>query len=106
MRIDIDERDIPRFRPGAAAKGFPRATAHAMTMRFIRVEPYVVPKKSLTGDNTERVDTRVLQAIYAIERTNYPVYVGQQLDVFIDASGHATGSSTRTEASDVPAHNP
>lgn len=61
-----------------------RQRAHAITMRFVRVEPYVVPKKSLTGENTERVDTRVLQVIYAIERTEYPVYVGQQLDVFID----------------------
>jgi hypothetical protein len=56
-----------------------------MTLRFVRVEPMVVPKKSLTGDNTERVDTRVLQVIYAIERSEYPAYVGQQLDVFIDA---------------------
>ena len=53
-------------------------------MRFVRVEPFVVPKKSLTGENTERVDTRVLQVLYAIERTERPVYVGQQLDVFID----------------------
>ena len=53
-------------------------------LRFVRVEPYVIPKKSLTGDNTERVDTRVLQVLYAIERTDHPVYVGQQLDVFID----------------------
>jgi len=85
VRVDIDERDITRFRPGAAAKAFPRGdAAHEMTMRFVRVEPYVVPKKSLTGDNTERVDTRVLQAIYAIERSEHSAYVGQQLDVFID----------------------
>jgi multidrug resistance efflux pump len=86
VRIDIDERDIVRFRTGAPAKAFPRGdTAHEMTLRFVRVEPMVVPKKSLTGDNTERVDTRVLQVIYAIERSEYPAYVGQQLDVFIDA---------------------
>jgi hypothetical protein len=42
-----------------------------------------VPKKALSGDNTERVDTRVLQVIYAIEPGQQPVYVGQQLDVFI-----------------------
>jgi len=53
-------------------------------MRFVRVEPLVVPKKTLTGENTERVDTRVLQVLYAIERSDHPVYVGQQLDVFID----------------------
>jgi hypothetical protein len=44
----------------------------------------VIPKKSLTGDNTERVDTRVLQVIYELDTTGRPIYVGQQLDVFID----------------------
>jgi multidrug resistance efflux pump len=88
VRVDIDERDIPRFRRGAPARAYPRGeTAHEMTMRFVRVEPYVVPKKALTGDNTERVDTRVLQVIFAIERARSPVYVGQQLDVFIDGEG-------------------
>jgi HlyD family secretion protein len=39
--------------------------------------------KMLTGDSTERVDTRVLQIIYELERPAVPVYVGQQVDVFI-----------------------
>jgi hypothetical protein len=30
--------------------------------------PFVVPKRSLTGDTTERVDTRVLQIVYRVER--------------------------------------
>jgi hypothetical protein len=52
----------------------------------VRFEPFVVPKKSLTGDSTERVDTRVLQVIYRIEDNKLPLFVGQQMDVFIDAS--------------------
>jgi hypothetical protein len=32
----------------------------------------------LTGDNTERVDTRVLPVIYALEAKGTPIYVGQQ----------------------------
>jgi hypothetical protein len=54
-----------------------------------RIEPFVVPKQALTGENTERVDTRVLQVLYAIESRRagkHPVYVGQQLDVFIDGN--------------------
>ena len=86
VRVDIDEYDIPRFRPGAPAKayvrGYPRYEYH---LRFVRVEPYVIPKKSLTGENTERVDTRVLQIIYAVENPEPPLYIGQQLDVFIEA---------------------
>jgi HlyD family secretion protein len=58
-------------------------------LRFVRVEPYVVPKKSLTGGSNERVDTRVLQALYAFERGNLPVFVGQQMDVFIEAGPEA-----------------
>jgi hypothetical protein len=45
----------------------------------------VVPKKSLTGDNVERVDTRVLQVIYSLDTKGRPVYVGQQMDVFLEA---------------------
>jgi multidrug resistance efflux pump len=86
VRADIDERDIARFRPGAWARAYPRGdTTHEITMRFVRVEPMVVPKKALTGDNTERVDIRVLQVLYAIDRSANPVYVGQQLDVFVNA---------------------
>ncbi len=92
VRVDIDERDIARFQRGAPAKAYPRGeTAHEMTMHFVRVEPYVVPKKSLTGDNTERVDTRVLQVLYAIDKADHPAYLGQQLDVFIDVGQPAEG---------------
>jgi multidrug resistance efflux pump len=86
VRVDIDEHDIPRYRPGARAQAMVRGNPQvSFPLRFVRVEPYVIPKKSLTGDNTERVDTRVLQVIYKIDKTDQPVYVGQQLDVFIEA---------------------
>jgi multidrug resistance efflux pump len=98
LRADIDERDIARFRSGMPAKAYPRGeTDHEIATRFVRIEPYVVPKKSLTGDNTERVDTRVLQVLYAIESAHHPVYVGQQLDVFID-EGAITKEARLAEA--------
>jgi len=82
----VDERDIPRFRPGSPAKAYPRGeTSCELALRFVRVEPLVLPKKALTGDNTERVDTRVLQVIYAVESANDRIYIGQQLDIFIRA---------------------
>jgi len=40
---------------------------------------------SLTGARFERVDTRVLQVIYEIMSGNVPLFVGQQMDVFIEA---------------------
>ncbi len=86
VRVDIDEHDVPRFREGAPARASLRGTPEtSYPLKFVRVEPYVVPKKSLTGDNTERVDTRVLQAIYDLDVKDRPIYVGQQMDVFIDA---------------------
>lgn len=85
VRVDIDEHDIPRFRPGASARATLRGDPqHPFNLQFVRVEPYVIPKKSLTGDNTERVDTRVLQVIYVVDPGSRTLYVGQQLDVFVD----------------------
>jgi multidrug resistance efflux pump len=95
VRVDIDEHDIPRFEPGAPAVASLRgAPDRKYPLTFVRVEPYVIPKKSLTGDNTERVDTRVLQVIYTLPVKDLPIHVGQQLDVFIDVSMQATIAQT------------
>jgi multidrug efflux pump subunit AcrA (membrane-fusion protein) len=94
VRVDIDEHDIPRFKPGApAAASLRGAPETKYPLEFVRVEPYVVPKRSLTGENTERVDTRVLQAIYALETKDRPIYVGQQLDVFLDVGAAESRAS-------------
>jgi RND family efflux transporter MFP subunit len=86
VRVDVDENEAWRVPAGAAATGYLRGHQEIRTpLRFVRFEPYFVPKKSLTGDSTERVDTRVLQVIFRFERGDLPVFVGQQMDVFIDA---------------------
>lgn len=87
VRADIDEQNATRIREGQKAygylKGDPKIT---FPLEFIRIEPFVIPKVSLTGSSTERVDTRVLQVIYSLKRpTDPPLYVGQQVDVFIEA---------------------
>jgi multidrug resistance efflux pump len=85
VRVDIDENDIARFRPNLPGLAHPRGSpGTSFALKFVRVEPYVIPKRSLTGANTERVDTRVLQVIYAIDSGDAPLYVGQQMDVFFD----------------------
>jgi hypothetical protein len=87
VRVDIDDRDVAQFRQTARARAYPRGeTAHELALHCVRVEPLDVPKKTLTGENTERVDTRVLQVIYAIGQAEHPVYVGQQLEVFIEGN--------------------
>lgn len=88
VRVDIDENDAWRFRPDSKAVAFLRGNRRfEADLTLVWVEPFVVPKKSLTGDSTERVDTRVLQALYSFDRKKMPVYVGQQMDVFIEAPG-------------------
>jgi HlyD family secretion protein len=87
VRADIDEQDAWRVKAGATATGTVRGNSgEPLPLRFVRVEPYVIPKRNLTGDSTERVDTRVLQVIFALD-PGARVYAGQQLDVFIDAGG-------------------
>jgi ABC-type multidrug transport system ATPase subunit len=74
----MPERELTAFRKGTRENPIP--------LTFVRVEPYILPKKSLTGESTERVDTRVLQVIYTFDMPKTPVYVGQQMDVFIDGT--------------------
>ncbi len=86
IRVDVDENDAWRVQSGKSAVAFARGNRDIQTaLEFVRFEPYVVPKKSLTGDSGERVDTRVLQVVYRFTRGELPLYVGQQMDVFIDA---------------------
>lgn len=87
VRADIDEQNATRIRAGQKAYGYLKGDpAITFPLEFIRVEPYVIPKVSLTGSSTERVDTRVLQVIYSLIRpVDLPLYVGQQVDVFIEA---------------------
>jgi multidrug resistance efflux pump len=86
LRVDVDEHEAWRVRPDARATAAVRGNAgQKVSLAFVRFEPFVVPKKSLTGDSTERVDTRVLQVIYRVEDEDRSLFVGQQMDVFIDA---------------------
>src|SRR5262249_1820631 len=80
VRTDVDEQNAPRLQPGQTATAYLKGdTTQPIELRFVRVEPYVVPKVSLTGSSTERVDTRVLQVIYSFARpADRPIYVGQQ----------------------------
>jgi multidrug efflux pump subunit AcrA (membrane-fusion protein) len=87
VRVDIDENDIPRYRSGISGRIRPRGGAETeLPISFVRVEPMVIPKRSLSGASTERVDTRVLQVVYAVERSDSLLFVGQQVDVYFDAS--------------------
>lgn len=92
LRVDIDEHDAWRVKQGARAVAMLRGNHRIETpLTFVRFEPYVVPKRALTGESTERVDTRVLQVIFSFRKGELPVFVGQQMDVFIEADRIETG---------------
>ncbi len=95
VRVDIDENDAWRFDKSRPAIAYLRGnSAFKVNLSFAYVEPFVVPKKSLTGDSTERVDTRVLQALYSFNPSQVTVYVGQQMDVFIEAQDYSPQPET------------
>jgi HlyD family secretion protein len=86
IRVDVDEHEAWRVKPGKAAEAQVRGNSTLRAkLRFVRFEPYVIPKASLTGAATERVDTRVLQIIYELEAPDLRLFPGQQMDVFIES---------------------
>lgn len=101
VRADVDEVNAPLVVPHASGVASLKSMAGTkIPLTFVRIEPYVVPKKSLTGENTERVDTRVLQIIYRFDRPPFPVYAGQQVDVFIER--RALGNTGQAQPSSIP----
>ncbi|MEY4484995.1 MAG: hypothetical protein RL693_2447 [Verrucomicrobiota bacterium] len=94
VRADIDEDDLSRFNPKANATVSPHGDpARKLTCQVVHIEPLVIPKKSLTNSTDERVDTRVLQAIYAIPAGNSELRIGQQVDVFTAARSPSASTS-------------
>lgn len=104
VRVDIDENDAWRFDRRSKAVAYLRGNRNIKAeLELAYVEPYVIPKKSLTGDSTERVDMRVLQALYSFDRKQLPIYVGQQMDVFIEAQDDSSGKATQVSPNAVGA---
>jgi HlyD family secretion protein len=85
LRVEVDESDAWRVAAQAPAIALVRGNPSLRTkLKFVRFEPMVVPKHSLNGED-DRVDTRVLEAIYSFDPSRFPARVGQELDVFIAA---------------------
>jgi multidrug resistance efflux pump len=86
VRTDIDELDNWRFDPAGKAVATIRGGSRMQVpLRFVRIVPDVQPKKTLTGENAERIDTRVMQVIYAIENPPSFLQSGMLVDVAVAA---------------------
>jgi HlyD family secretion protein len=101
VRVDIDENDAWRFQTCAPAMASVRGNPEIKTpLQYVRTDPDVIPKATLTGDITQRTDARVLQVIYSFDPASLPLYVGQLMDVFIQAapsSGTTSGPQHRAD---------
>ncbi len=87
LRVEVDENDVWRFESAAKASASLRSHKdQTYPLSFVRIEPYVQPKRNLNGDTSERVDTRVVEVVYSIDmpKEAKPLYIGQQMDVFIE----------------------
>jgi multidrug resistance efflux pump len=90
VRVDIDEADIPRFSETAAAWASVRGRSQfRVPLTFVKTEPLVIPKSSLSGAQRERIDTRVMQVIYAVAPADVQATAGQQVDVYIEVTKHS-----------------
>ena len=104
VRVDIDENDAWRFSETSPAVAFIRGNPSLRTdLTFEYMEKYVIPKRSLTGESTERVDTRVMQVVYSFNGADLPVFPGQLMDVFIeDRSARASAAAPPEEPARQP----
>ncbi|MFZ2874059.1 MAG: efflux RND transporter periplasmic adaptor subunit, partial [Phycisphaerales bacterium] len=96
VRAQIDEEDIGLV--GAVAQAVARtrgAVVVDIPLRLVRIEPYARPKQDLSGSNRERVDTRVIEAVFEMapgpQTPATPTYPGQAVDVFIESRGRVGG---------------
>jgi len=102
IRVDVDELDAWRFDPNGKAVAVLRGGKIVeFPIEYVRTVPVVIPKRTLTGENSERIDTRVMEMIYRFTQDNPKVLPGQLLDVYIDSGliTPATPATTATPAS-------
>lgn len=92
VRAQVDEEDIGLIAMNSKAVGRTRgAVQRELELKFVRIEPYARPKPTLSGANTERVDTRVIDVVLEVVgaadgKADYRIFPGQAIDVFIDSA--------------------
>ena len=84
VRVEFDEENIRHIQPHTKAYGVTRDNpTQKIPLTFVYEEPYVLPKQNLAVAG-QRVDTRVLQVVYALPATTEGIFMGQQMDVFVE----------------------
>jgi HlyD family secretion protein len=85
LRVSIDQYNAPFLQPNASAVAY-RQGHHstAFPLQWVHLEPFMVQKKYLTNSAAEKVDSQVLEIVYRIAQKEPPLFIGEQMDVFID----------------------
>lgn len=86
VRCYIDEVLINRLPPAdqMTAQMFVRGTDIRVPLEFVRIQPFVSPKISLSDQRQERVDLRVLPIVFRFAKSDsVMVYPGQLVDVYV-----------------------
>lgn len=84
VRASIDESDIHKLQHNPKAIGILHSmTDHEIPLKFIKIEPYVLPKQNLNNNSAEKIDTRVLEILFSFDNLNVNAIPGQKMDVFI-----------------------
>lgn len=87
IRVQIDENDLWRFDKSMPAHAYIRSNKNINSpLSFVRLEPFAGRKDQLRGSGRELIDTRVVEIIYKLEKQNLDLYIGQQMDVFIESA--------------------
>jgi len=92
VRAQVDEEDIGLLQRARSTQKNLRvlgrlrgAVVEDFELSLVRIEPFARPKTNLTSGTTERVDTRVVDVVFAV--TSLPptgLICGQAVDVFVD----------------------
>lgn len=94
LLVSINQFDASDFRPKARAVAAVRGGSNEFyDLEFLRFDPYLVNKQNFTHDISERVDTRVLQVTYRIKGDHLSLFIGQQMDAFIETEAKQTVTS-------------
>lgn len=93
VRVYIDEILIPKLPPRdkMSATMTIRGTTTTVPLEFVRLQPYVSPKIELSDQRLEKVDLRVLPAIFRFQPPpGVEVYPGEMVDVYVGERKDAT----------------
>ena len=85
LRVEFDQYEIPDFDTAGKAVAFARSKGEEpIELEYDHTELYVIPKQALTSSQTQVTDIRSMVVIYKIKKSNVPLMVGQQLNVYVE----------------------